>query len=332
MNPARWSPDDWKDITRSWDRSGAAWTQIMTPSDAHKSFPVVENINIPVRGLFVFMFLFVILIGPINLYWLARINRRLWLLWTVPVFSLVTSVLLFGYMAITEGWRGHLRAFAITVLDEPSQRAASIGWLGYYAPTTPGGGLHFSVDTELSPHFNSEFRHYREARQAATMDWTEDQHLDSGWLVAKVPLHFCVRRNEKRQERLIARRESDSIRVVNGLKADIATLWLADKDGKLWKAENVRAGADASLARDKTEPKATPTGEPADRPDDGLSTLFGQPWLAAAQKLERSPERYLRPGTYLAVIEDLPFLDDGLGATQTRVVHSLVYGVLKEAP
>ena len=65
---------------------------------------------------------------------------------------------------------------------------------------------------------------------------------------------------------------------------------------------------------------------------EGLDSLFGQSWIGAAQQLEREPENWLRPGTYLAVTDELPFLEPGLQATQSRTVRSLVYGILKEAP
>jgi hypothetical protein len=44
----------------------------------------------------------------------------------------------------------------------------------------------------------------------------------------------------------------------------------------------------------------------------------------------KSPADYLRPGTYLAVIDDSPFLDQGLRRTQSRRARSIVFGIMKE--
>jgi hypothetical protein len=320
-NIARWSPAEWKAIVAMWDQSRAAWNQLTNITNAHAHFPVVENLGIPVRGLFSFMLVFVLLIGPINIYWLSRTNRRLWLLWTVPVFSLFTTGALFAFMAASEGWHAHVRGSGTTVLDELSQRATTIGWLGYYSPTT-SRALHFSFDTELSPHLESEGRHYRDnTSRALTIDWTNDQHLDSGWLSAKVPLHFLVRRSEKRLERLPARREGDDIIVVNGLKADIKTLKLADKDGAIFSGENITAGAEGRLRRtnDKVE-KST-----------SLHEKFSGSWVNLARELQTSDET-LRAGTYIAALGDSPFLEQGLRETQSRKMEGVVYGILKEAP
>ena len=158
-----WDPDEWREVTGAWRDGIKAWEQLRNPTAANRDFPVVENLGIPVRGLFLFMILFVVLIGPLNLYWLTRTRRRIWLLWTVPAFSLVTCVLLFGYMMLTEGWHGHVRADSVTVLDEARQRGATVGWLGFYSPTTPGGGLQFSDDTELTPHLVTDRMSFRQS-------------------------------------------------------------------------------------------------------------------------------------------------------------------------
>ncbi len=323
-NLAAWSPDDWKLIAQMWSQSRGAWDQITSVTDANANFPVVENLGIPIRGLFTAMFLFVIVIGPLNIFWLSRTNRRLWLLWTVPAISLLTTGLLFTYMGFSEGWHAHVRALAITVLDENSQRASSIGCLGYYSPTT-ARGLRFSADTEISPHVQVDHRRYRGgAGPSFTIDWTEDQHLDSGWITPKVPLHMLVRRGEKRLERLSVRRDGGQIVVVNGLKADIQKLQYADKEGVIYTAEAIPAGAESKLTRsNETVAAKTP-----------LHDKFGSTtsWRNLAEMMKTSPNEYLNPGTYIAVLDDLPFLEQGLKDTQSRRMQSVVYGISKDAP
>jgi len=322
-HPTAWQADDWKIVSSLWTDSLRLPNLVRTATEANNNFPVVSNLGIPMRGLFVFMFLFVIFIGPVNIYWLTRIKRRIWLLWTVPVFSLATCALLFGYMVVSEGWHGHLRAQGITVLDEVSQRAATIGWLGYYSPTTPAGGLHFDQQTELTPHLLRDYRYYSRSRKPLSIDWTSDQHLDSGWVTAKVPAHFLVRRNEKRLERILVRRKDGAVTVVNGLKADLRTLLVAGSDGRLYSAQNIRPGAEATLAP-LPDPARAKAGPPL------LHEGFYADWLQLSGKMQASPAAFLRPGCYLAVCDDAPFLEQGLRHAQTRKLSSIIYGIMKE--
>src|SRR5262249_49781797 len=139
----KWEPEQWRPITAMWDQSARPWLDVQTPSHAHDRFPVVEDVRIPVRTLFIAMLTFAVLIGPINIWVLTRANRRFWLLWTVPSLSLLACAAVVGYMTLAHGWKGQARVEGMTILDETTQRATSAGWLGLYALTTPGDGLRF---------------------------------------------------------------------------------------------------------------------------------------------------------------------------------------------
>src|SRR5262249_26203474 len=117
----------------------------------NNEFTVVEKIGIPVRGLFVLMLAFVAVIGPINLIWLARRRKKIWMLWTVPVISMVACLAVNGFALLGEGVSATSRVEAFTILDESSHLASTVGWTAFYAPITPGEGLHFSYDVELAP-------------------------------------------------------------------------------------------------------------------------------------------------------------------------------------
>src|SRR5262249_7915405 len=186
-------------------------------------------------------------IGPVNLVVLSRKKRRIWMLWTVPVISLLTCVAVFGYMLLVEGWEGHLRTEGVTILDESAHRATTLGWTGFYSPFTPSDGLSFGADTELSPQIEDDYS-YRSGGTARTIDWTSEQHLGTGWASARTPAHFMVRKSEKREERVTVDREAGgTLAMVNGLGEEIAQFWYADEQGRIHTAGPVPAGSQAAL-------------------------------------------------------------------------------------
>src|SRR5262245_288542 len=266
------------------------------------------------------MLMFVVVIGPINLIWLARRRKKIWMLWTVPAIALVTCLAITGFALLGEGVSATSRVEAFTILDESSRRAFSIGWIAFYAPLTPGDGLRFSYDTELTPVTPDR----RVGGGDRTIDLSSDQHLDSGWITARVPVYFTFRKNETRRERLTFRRsEKDSISVVNGLGADIRELWVAGRDGKMYSAKGLRAGAETKLSL---------TSLALVENKDGLRDLFtGGDWTGGIKLVERYPQRYLAPGCYLAAFDASPFVEEGLKNVETRKGRSLVYGISAEA-
>ena len=235
--------DQWRLIVRSWLETAAPWRWEGIVEKANTLFPVVSGLGIPVRGLFFLMLLFAVAIGPVNLIVLSRKKRRIWMLWTTPAISLITCLAVFAYATFAEGWNRHARTDGLTLLDERSQRATTIGWTAFYSGLTPSDGLHFGYESELTPLAESMTTNI-----ARTIDWTHDQHLANGWVTARVPAHFMIRKSEMRRERITVRRGTDAdLRVVNGLGADINQFWLADRDGTLYSATDIPAGAEAAL-------------------------------------------------------------------------------------
>ena len=316
-------PAHWRAVKLSWKNSRPTdendrYGDIV---EINTAFPVVDRIGIPVRGLFVLMLAFVVVIGPINLIWLARRRKKIWMLWTVPVIALVACLAVTAYALLGEGVSATSRLESFTILDESSHRATTVGWTAFYAPIAPREGLHFSYDTELAMVTPYPWR-YRGGGTDRTIDFSNDQHLDSGWVTARVPAYFKFRKSETRRERVTVRRSGDSISVVNGLGADISAFWLADRGGMIYSAKEVRAGA---------ETKLRPAGFGIVENRAGLRGLFtAGDWLVWMKAAERDPQRYLAPGCYLAALEVSPFVEEGLKGVETRKAHTLVYGVGSE--
>ncbi|HEX5082936.1 MAG TPA: hypothetical protein VFY40_12895 [Blastocatellia bacterium] len=287
--------------------------------DINKDFPVIEKIGIPVRGLFILMLVFVFVIGPVNLIWLARKRRKIWMLWTVPAIALITCLAVTGFALLGEGVNATSRAESFTILDESSHRASTIGWTAYYAPITPSDGLHFSYDTELRQVRPDAF-YYNNRGGNNTVDLSNDQHLDSGWVTARVPAYFKFRKSETRRERLTIRNEGGgAISVVNGLGADVRHLWLADRDGKVYSASGIRAGAEAKLSPVTLKLAAN---------EAALRGLFAtNDWPGKMKDVPVNPQNFLAPGCYLASLDANPFVEAGLTNVKTRKGSALVYGV-----
>jgi len=308
-------------FARAVQASAKPFQQIRSIPEAHAQFPVVENLSIPVRGMLLLMFGFVVVIGPVNLILLHRLRRRLLLFVTTPAASLLTCGLVFAYALFSEGISPKYRQMSLTILDEPNHRATTIGWLAYYAPLSPRGGLHFSYHTEVTPQFGYGNRYGMSGSSGApavNVDWTDGQHLTGGWLRPRIPLHLRLRKSEPRRERLKVHRDASGLTVVNGLGADIRRITLADADGRLYVGEAIAAGGEAGLA-----PQHGKAG------GGSLRTLFQNAWEDAIPALQTNPVPYLKAGTYVATLDGSPFAEHGLdGAVPTRCL-TVVYGILE---
>jgi hypothetical protein len=294
-NIHKWEHPRWNTLIQEVVQASQSQQQLLTAADANSRFPVVEDVQVPVRGLFALMVVFTLIIGPGNLWVLARMQRRIWMLWTVPCISFVTCAAVFGFMLIVEGWRGESRIEAITILDENTDRATSVAWVGVYAPMTPGDGLHFSSASDVLWLKGNEDRYAYGGRgnisfAACTIDDTRDQHFKSGWVSARVPSHFKLRKSETAQHKRLAvdLAADGTLTATNALGSDVQKLWVADEKGIVYTAENVAPGAKVTLTRRKDDSLAA-AGIAALRP-----LLTSDNWVTPRQVRKRPSSQATR--------------------------------------
>ncbi|MBX7220148.1 MAG: hypothetical protein K1Y36_09400 [Blastocatellia bacterium] len=322
---------EWAKLERLWLQTGTPFTTMKNPGDANQAFPVVPKFGIPLRTLFLVMLVFVVLIGPVNISILTRKKMRILLLATVPALSLLTCLLVATVALFSEGFASFGRCETLTILDERTHQAATIGWTAYYSPLTRGEGLHFSTETEVTPQVYAGY-YYRDGSANRTIDWTEDQHLDSGWLQARVPSHFLVRKSEIRRERLTIQPQADgTVSITNALGAGIKEIWYARSDGKILHGKNIPAGKPAPLIFDSHPPATTydmmhPLFENGDAAK--FRQLYTWDWTGLVWNCSQDPGKVLRPNTYLAILDNSPFVEEGNPKITKHNNSSVVFGIV----
>ncbi len=298
------------------------WPAFGNERTAQAEFSVIANLTVPVRGVAFIMLLFIVIVGPINIFVLARINKRIWLLWTVPAISLVTCGIVFTYSLVSEGIIPSLRAESITLLDHESRRATSLGRLAYYSPLTLAGGLEFGFDTELFPIV--ERNNYRSSGTPRVIDWTKGQNLRRGWIAARVPSYFAVRKSEVRRERIDVERQADGrLAVVNGLGAAVTSINLVDRDGQLWESGRIQAGGKAVMALSDKKARVSPKL-------GGFRSLYESRAWFVKDETTKEPFQNGRAGTYMAILDSAPFMEHGMDRKAKIRTSSIVFGLLNK--
>jgi hypothetical protein len=321
-NAAKLQPLTLKAVLDDANNTARFWQSLPDENGASASFPVIENTKIPIRSTVFIMLLFVILIGPVNLIVLSRMNRRTWLLWTVPAISFVTCVIVFAYSLVREGVTPDMRLDGMTLLDEANRRATTIGITAFYCPLTPSQGLFFSSETEATPLLEQSWNYFRRGGTAHEVDWTQSQHLSRGWISARVPAYFLLRKSETRRERLQFESANGQLSVVNGLGAPIHSVWFANSAGQIFTATNIAAGQRAALVSSTNSIHTDHLGP---------QSLFEKAGYITRPDFAGDAANYLLPNTYIAELNGNPFLENGLGAKSSArtKTHAVVYGLVE---
>lgn len=319
----QWQQADWQILKDTWRSSSRNLAQHKGVKEANDWFPVVENLSIPVRGLLLIILVFAILMGPANLFILSRKKRQIWLLWTVPVLSLTASIIIFGYATLAEGWKGYSRTLALTVLDEKANLASTIGITAFYCPLNPREGLHFDYETECTAQVE---RYSGDNTRGRSIDWTEDQHLKSGWIASRIPAHFKLRKSQMRREKMIFTHTApQQCQALNGFGVLVEKLVYADAAGNLYSAQNIEPGAKIQL-QPLDQPRLNGPQDPRMARDK-----FQADWPAGAKEMMDDPAKFLQPNCYIAIVKEPLFIEKALQKPMSEVFESVIYGISEGA-
>jgi hypothetical protein len=325
----QWESKRWINELKQWKNAARSRAATRDTESANLGLPVVEGQVTPARGLLLVMLLFAIVIGPVNVVVLWLLKRRMLLLLTVPVIALVFSAAVTVYALVSEGITPQARTTALTLLDQRSRTAVTVGVSGYYAPLTPANGLWFDENTSVTPQVERNGYGYYgggSAGRSRSLDVTHGQHLQNGWVAARVPAHFVLRKSGSRRERLdIATEPDGTLSVVNGLGSDIIRLILVDHDGRRWTSQDIRAGQSVTLT------PAGPAATGADPNDtSSVAELIRRDDWAGPNTINSNPDEFLPPGSYYAKIADSTFLDPGLVNLKEHRTDCVVLGYFAE--
>ena len=290
-------------------------------SDFNRYFPVVASSRVPVRLVVGLLTLFLILAGPVTLVFLSRKGKRFWFLWMLPTISFAVSALVFIMSFLSEGITPRLRLTSVTLLDQVTQEATTIGGTAIYAPLSPGT-LAFDGKSEVTPLYDPNSNELGGGREVT---WTDGgkQHFDGSWISSRVPAHFAIRKSEHREERLeVNWLTGDIPEVLNGLGGHIKELYLCRWDGTLFTGENITAGKKVKLrqvtdARGRSSFRKLPEFTKAVLGSGGHSGPHSD------------PRNQLVAGVYWASLSNSPFLENPLEGRSAKLeMESHIVGIL----
>lgn len=210
---------------------------------AHFLIPGVGSV--PVFAFLTLITLFTVVIGPVN-YWLLWRRRQLYLLvLTIPAIALLTSISLFSYALVADGFGVKSRLRSFTVIDQQSKTAVSFNRISIYAGLAPSSGLNFSPDTAVLPIWPDD-----EGLEVGRVDWTDTQHYAHGWVLSRTMAEFETINHRAERGRLEvkpAAAGAKQLSIANGLAWEIDTLVVKTDAGDLFYGQHIPAGASTQL-------------------------------------------------------------------------------------
>jgi hypothetical protein len=314
----------------------------------------------PVTAFIVLISLFVVIIGPVNYLLLRRWKRLHLLLLTTPAAAALVTLALFGYAMVADGLATRLRVRSVTQLDQRRGQAVCWARLSYYAGLAPSGGLKFASDIAVIP---LEYLPGESASSLRELQWEGQQLMTGGWLMSRRPTQFLTMRSRESQRRLDLREPAEpagTAELTNRLGTRIEQLLVQGKNGKYYWAAGVDNGAkvrvqpvEHAVAMQRlrktfveNQPQFLPGldrqtvsnsyssfrsayywySNRTDLPAPAQATGLLETALAAPTAISSSGEEALRPGSYVAVVEQSPEVDLGYAKARLQAGFHVILG------
>lgn len=294
--------------------SRPSWYARDSVNELQKQFPVVNDLSIPLLGISIVILLFVLIAGPINLFFLTKYNKRILLLVTVPILSFLFAGAILLYVILSEGFSTETRIASLAYLDQRSGMFSSLSQYGVYARTTPRNVV-FDSDDELNITDEGD-------DERLNIDWTSGkQVVQSNFTTVRKPAYYKIRKAGTTRLKLDFDFNETNPYVVNGLGKDVKKLFVRDAEGSLWRAENIIAGQKAAL----TPVNRQYNEKLSDELTSCISTLRWD-FIERSINMQNKADA-LRPGSYIATFSSSgPFANKGISYAKEKDSSAFLSG------
>ena len=287
-----------------------------------------EKTGINFRLIFYGVFLFIIVVGPLNFilcrYYFANVMT---IVITTPLFSVLVSLLFVTVDFFGQGISTTTIRQSFTILDQQNNRSISIGRTGFYSPMT-AGKIVFDLDTEVLPYFRDLERGIGKSNGEAAIAFGQNsQVLLNGWIETRKLEYFNLRKASRCDLKITFQENGGGEKeIINGLGVDLVKFAYRDDAGNLFTAQNVAAGDTVTLERSSAPTGLSPTGHSIPGSIRRMSPSN------AGDRFQGNWDPLLARGHYIAEMESSPFLDPPQAGVIEKPAPSFVYGIPEKLP
>lgn len=232
-------------------RHGISFTDSYASGEDYLRFLIPGVGLAPVNTFMFLVTVFVVVIGPLNYFFLKRRGRLYLIVITVPLATFLVTSALFSYAVVGDGFGTRIRERSLTLLDQTKGEAVQWARLSYYSGMSPSGGLEFSKNSVIYPIYSENaYGMFGRSRSTQTKEvqWSDKQQLADGWLNSRTPTQYLTIGTRKTEQKIDLDLSSETPSATNFLGATIELLIVQDSNGNLFVGEEIDNKGKATLS------------------------------------------------------------------------------------
>ena len=308
------------DILREFDISRRKSDTIKVEDCFNSEYKAMTSVFL----ILLLVFVFAILIGPLNFVYLNYYDKKILIFVTVPVTSLICCSIVFLYFLFFEYGRLDVYRQSFTLLDENTNTSITYGGESIVSGKAINDALSFPLTSIVKTSTGGRSRNITGLR---TISLGKSQVFGSNWIKAKTPSHYTVVSIKQDRSRVEINSSGSEVEILNGLGADISLIYYKSVDGKsFYEGKDIRAGDRRKLS------SAGSIKRSSDKEIDYDILFKSYRKVSDIKSASRTfAERELRPGEYFVYLKTDPFLKQSFDRKASiREMGCFVYGKPKK--
>ncbi len=298
--------------------------------------PALPGVGLPPLSLLTIVLIAVALIlGPIQFGQMKKRNAKPWrFLQTTPLLGIGFAILVLVFSLLSQGLGVRESVQSVTWLDQGRRTASTIAARTSFSGSLFAQRQRFGAEALLVP---SPMVANSMGDASFSVDLNDGARIGGAFLPTRIPTSSALVAQTTARSGLRLEYEGDALFVINDLDVALNKLRLVDAQGNSFEPEDAEAEIEPGqrvrmLATDKlfdVRLREIAHGDPIEI-HSGL-TLVDDPGIGLnAQQLRHLPA-ILPPRSWMAEVDESPFLPDGgISRKEEHAVH-LILGLLEES-
>ncbi len=255
---------------------------------------LVGRLRFPVALLVIFVLLFAITVGPVNLFYFARPGRRQRLFWTTPLISIVASILLGAIIWFQDGSGGSGQRNVLAVLlpgtNQMLIRQEQISRTGLLIDrnfTLTESAFVAPITISTDP-IRQSARNFEQSGKAFAGQWFNSRSVQGQYLEAIVPTRARIE--------LVETASDGTPTLLSSVPYALDDILYTAPNGSIWQGGPLRTGERITLTRASEPDVATMRRQSKD-----TGPLISKPWNQP-KELKGAFQATAQAGPYLETL------------------------------
>ncbi len=202
--------------------------------------------EVPTAAFIIILLLFIAIAGPLNYWWVRRLQQIHLFLITTPIISSIFCLVLAIFGLLADGLSSHRSVIELTWLDQQHKQSCTWNSISWFSGLSPGD-FSLSSDSDIRILNDTVYNTDMYDEIGLQCNWSTQQTVSGDWLLSRTHQQIQITTPRTEERRFLLTYNGNTPSLKNGFDRDIQSFVWTDQTGRRWIGENIVSGQSVAL-------------------------------------------------------------------------------------